>query len=941
MATSGKAYAISLAIYTAILIAIFCLFSVWRRLRFTRKFFAPKRYVQEEGYRQPPALPTSYLGWIPAVVRLKEAETIGCAGVDAVVYIKFLRMCWESFLVISFIVLVIILPINLTSDEVSKLMTAPPTVASPYTFWIPPPPPPLPPGEDAPIPSSDDFVEPPKFFDDKTTPPAPAGLEWHQYADGVPELPPAPPGFTWTYAADNVPSDYYFTDLDKTTLSNVPGGDAKLIAHALITWLISLVFFFQLWRYCKEALRLRMFYLLNSPRGAESHSVLLTDIPAVAHGTIPDRLDGTLLKFVPKSIKSSAMKQVNAVKGGATKVATETAETVIRSEGTNAEASANASSFATSVDSASGRWEIPDRWAEAVEGLQTTGSIQGVVESEFEKVYESDFSHAYVAYDTTVLDKVVAEYEKTSMAAMDLVDDNISRKTRGLEIKPKVITVLGVKMGAWGREKYGMKPQKVDALEFYSDRLTQLKTEITAAQEQAKTQVWPTAFVTFSRRTAQVQAANALMSEDLSTWRCQAAPRPSEIVWKNVGMRTWERSARTLLMWICFVLLAAFFMIPVTAVQAILTTNASVGFIQDIPFLDSIITAILPGLALTIFLAVLPPIIKAMNRFAGMVSLSQIDLGLVTSYFIFQVITVFFGSFVAGTVANQFEQLINDPGSIITLLGTAAPQAAIFFLTYVTLQALLVVPIQILRIGPFVVFWLKSKFLASTERAKNRLWQNQNFTYGKELPDDTIVMLLGVTFSCMCPIIAPITFIYFSITYVVRKHDLVYAYIPAYQAGGMAWPRIFSQCSTGLVIFQLVMICILAIKKSVAGPLIVLPLPFITIVFMNSAASTFWRPMHALSLMAASEIDRKEGSDVSLRESMSTDEAARTQYLSPSFKIDDKAHEELLDQCQRMKAVLGGATDDQLFERKASSFNDGDAFVDYGDAQEIKVAGVV
>jgi hypothetical protein len=29
------------------------------------------------------------------------------------------------------------------------------------------------------------------------------------------------------------------------------------------------------------------------------------------------------------------------------------------------------------------------------------------------------------------------------------------------------VTVVGATMGAWGREKYGLKPTKVDALEFY------------------------------------------------------------------------------------------------------------------------------------------------------------------------------------------------------------------------------------------------------------------------------------------------------------------------------------------------------------------------------------------------------------------------------------------------------------------------------------------
>lgn len=45
MATSGKAFGISIAIYSAICIAIFILFSWWRQRNLTRKFYAPKRWV--------------------------------------------------------------------------------------------------------------------------------------------------------------------------------------------------------------------------------------------------------------------------------------------------------------------------------------------------------------------------------------------------------------------------------------------------------------------------------------------------------------------------------------------------------------------------------------------------------------------------------------------------------------------------------------------------------------------------------------------------------------------------------------------------------------------------------------------------------------------------------------------------------------------------------
>lgn len=52
--------------------------------------------------------------------------------------------------------------------------------------------------------------------------------------------------------------------------------------------------------------RLRIYYLLNAPMGAESHTVLLTDVPGVLFGTMAERLDKTALRFLPKRERARA-----------------------------------------------------------------------------------------------------------------------------------------------------------------------------------------------------------------------------------------------------------------------------------------------------------------------------------------------------------------------------------------------------------------------------------------------------------------------------------------------------------------------------------------------------------------------------------------------------------------------------------------------------------
>ena len=51
-----------------------------------------------------------------------------------------------------------------------------------------------------------------------------------------------------------------------------------------------------------------------------------------------------------------------------------------------------------------------------------------------------------------------------------------------------------------------------------------------------------------------------------------------------------------------------------------------------------------------------------------------------------QVLTVFFASFIAGSLLNQIETIIHNPTSIVKILGDAAPQVAVFFMTYLLLM---------------------------------------------------------------------------------------------------------------------------------------------------------------------------------------------------------------------------------------------------------------
>ena len=57
-----------------------------------------------------------------------------------------------------------------------------------------------------------------------------------------------------------------------------------------------------LWRYAKKSVALRIRYLITSPKGADSNTVLVQDIPGVGFGTQAERVKSVAPKFIANKV---------------------------------------------------------------------------------------------------------------------------------------------------------------------------------------------------------------------------------------------------------------------------------------------------------------------------------------------------------------------------------------------------------------------------------------------------------------------------------------------------------------------------------------------------------------------------------------------------------------------------------------------------------------
>jgi hypothetical protein len=68
-----------------------------------------------------------------------------------------------------------------------------------------------------------------------------------------------------------------------------------------------------------------------------------------------------------------------------------------------------------------------------------------------------------------------------------------------------------------------------------------------------------------------------------------------------------------------------------------------------------------------------------------------------------------------------------------------------------------------------------------------RLWARQEFTFGAYVARHTMVVLLGLAYCCIAPLITVFCLLYFALVALAQKYQLVYVLSHPYEANGRMW----------------------------------------------------------------------------------------------------------------------------------------------------------
>ncbi|KAG9089987.1 hypothetical protein FS749_000909 [Ceratobasidium sp. UAMH 11750] len=323
------------------------------------------------------------------------------------------------------------------------------------------------------------------------------------------------------------------------------------------------------------------------------------------------------------------------------------------------------------------------------------------------------------------------------------------------------------------RQRPVLKPswfgKKVDALEWLEARFREADEAVRRKRRLGKFEATDLAFVTFEEMSS-AQIASQVEHNFPSTHIITVpAPEPRDIYWPNVPL-----SPRATLLRECVVLafmaaLLGFWSVPMASLTTLLSYKEMKKILPWLAALvdkDARIQAVvqnsLPSLSVTALHSLLPFLLEAL-------------------------------SYLQGNKARSW--------------------AEHFFLSYVMLQGLGIMPLQLLNIGiiiPRMIYQLFTK----TPRDYAELNAPPMINYGVVYPLAILVFVVTIIYSIIQPLILLFGAVYFGVAYLVYKYKLMFVFYKPAESRGEAWPITFRRLMWGLTLFQTFMAGIFTLKQS-------------------------------------------------------------------------------------------------------------------------------
>ena len=387
--------------------------------------------------------------------------------------------------------------------------------------------------------------------------------------------------------------------------------------------------------------------------------------------------------------------------------------------------------------------------------------------------------------------------------------------------------------------------EKVDTIDYCRKEVARLNLEIELDQQHAeKFPRMNSAFVQFNNQAAAHMACQAV-SHHLPK---QLAPRtveisPDDVIWDNMSIKWWERYIRTfgVMTLVSAMVVGWAFPVAFTGLLSQLSYLQNsftwLTWINVMPtWFVSAVQGILPALFLGLLVGLLPVILRFLSKAQGVHTGLAVELTVQNYYFAF----LFVQLFLVVSISSSFSTIIDNAADVTswpTVLAQNIPKSSNYFFSYMILQALSVSAGALVQVFSLVSWFILAPLLDSTARKKwGRTMNLSQIQWGTFFPVYTTLGSIGKTrflwtesitptdredtgliYCIVAPLILVFNVITFGLFWVVYRYNTLYVTRFKFDTGGLVFPKGINQLFTGVYVMELCLIGLFFLVRDVDG----------------------------------------------------------------------------------------------------------------------------
>ena len=473
----------------------------------------------------------------------------------------------------------------------------------------------------------------------------------------------------------------------------------------------------------------------------------------------------------------------------------------------------------------------------------------------------SSFSRTAIARNVKELPELIEEHNETVRdlerhLARYLKDPN-NLPARRPECKPYKTDPN------WGT--YG-KGQKLDAIEYLSKRIKELEIEIKEVRLTVDNRnPLPYGFASYEEITEAHSIAFHAKSRHPHGTTIVLAPRPNDIIWKNMPLSKKQRRSRLMInnFWVTLLTLA--WIAPNAMISIFVISLANLGHVW--PAFQSSLAAhttwwsIVQGVAspaiTSLVYLVLPIIFRRLSIKAGdrtKTARERHVAGKLYTFFVFNFLIVFSAfstvwTFVSNVISNT--QNGKDAWTAIQqadfglALFISLCDISPFWITWL-LQRNLGAAVDLAQLWTLVWSFCARKFSSPTPREMIELTAPPSFDYASYYNYFLFYSTVTLCFATIQPLVIPACALYFILDVYLKKYLLLYIFVTKTESGGMFWRMFFNRMVFAAFLANWVVFLAVWVHGDGAHTeaFAVIPLPILMILFKIYCKRTFDDGIH-------------------------------------------------------------------------------------------------